>query len=327
MWLNNIGVAQFAARTFGRAAGVPLQNWVFHQDRDPGIIAFEEPMRQAIQFYHDHVGPYPYEKLAAVQTGASNAGGMEHASAIFYGQNVVNGKPATGLVAHETAHQWFGDSVTESDWNDVWLSEGFATYFAMLTSEYYEGREALVATLKRGITTILETEKKLPGVAVVQDKPWSGIPNRIVYVKGGWSLHMLRGQIGTDHFWAGIREYYRRYRDSNATTADFRKVMEEASGSDLAWFFQQWLYRPGSPVVEGGWKYNSATRKVEVELTQTQPGDAYRLPLEIGIAGTVSKVEMTAKQQKFELTADREPASVQLDPDTWVLMDAKFTKK
>ncbi len=330
-WLNSIGVAQFAARTFGKAAGVPLQDWVFHQDRDAGILTFEEPMRKAIQFYHDHVGPYPYEKLAAVQNGAANGGAMEHASAIFYGQNAVTGKPAFGLVAHETAHQWFGDSVTERDWDDVWLSEGFATYFTMLNTEYYEGRDALVAGLKRSLGAIFTTEKRLPGVAVVQDRPWKGIPNGIVYQKGGWSLHVLRGQVGTDRFWAGIREYYRRYRDANASTADFRKVMEEVSGTDLGWFFQQWLYRAGSPVVEGGWKYNPASQKIEIELTQTQAGDAYRLPLEVGVAGAgplrIEKIEMTRKRQRFEVASDREPASVELDPNTWMLMDAKFGKR
>jgi aminopeptidase N len=330
-WLNNIGVAQFAALHFGRAAGVPLQTWVFPKDRDNGILTFNQPMRQSIEFYNDHVGPYPYEKLASVQNGAANGGGMEHASAIFYGQNSVNGRPALGLVSHEIAHQWFGDSITEKDWDDVWLSEGFATYFSALTQEHYDGRDAFLALMKRSRNTIFTTEKRLAGVAVVQDKTWKGIPNGIVYQKGGWSLHMLRGQIGNEKFWAGIREYYRRYRDSNASTADFEKVMEETSGADLGWFFRQWLYRAGSPVVEGTWHYDSADAKVVIELTQTQPGDPYRLPLEAGLTSEgpvkIEKLEMTKKQQTFEIPAASAPASVALDPNVLVLMDLKFEKK
>jgi aminopeptidase N len=292
-------------------------------------VTFEEPEREAMAFFSEHIGPYPYEKLADVEA-AGMGGGMEHASEIFFGERSVSGRPALSLVAHETAHQWFGDSVTERDWDDVWLSEGFATYFQQLTTEHYEGRDAFLAGLERSRRSIFTTEKRMPGVAVVQDKPWKGIPNGIVYQKGGWVLHLLRGQIGTDKFWAGIREYYRRYRDGNASTQEFRQVMEEVSGADLAWFFQQWVYRAGSPVVEGGWQYDAATKKIEVDLTQTQPGDAYRLPFEVAIKSPqarIEKIEMTGKQQKFEIAAEQEPSSVELDPNTWMLMDAKFAKR
>jgi aminopeptidase N len=142
---------------------------------------------------------------------------------------------------------------------------------------------------------------------------------------------MLRGQIGTEKFWAGIREYYRRYRDGNASTADFEKAMEDVSGAGLDWFFKQWLYRAGSPTVEGTWRYNAASGKVELELSQTQSGDAFRLPLEVGLAGDgaakIERIEMTQKRQTFEIPAAKEPASVTLDPNVWILMDARLEKK
>ena len=141
-WLNNIGVAQFSSRHFATAAGVPLQTWVFPQDRDNGIVTFEGPTRQAMEFFASHIGPYPYEKLADVQV-AGMGGGMEHASAIFFGERSVTNRPAFGLVAHEIAHQWFGDSVTEKDWDDAWLSEGFATYFASLATRVLRGPRRL----------------------------------------------------------------------------------------------------------------------------------------------------------------------------------------
>jgi aminopeptidase N len=326
-WLDQIGVAQFSSRHYGRAAGVPLQTWVFPEEREAGIATFDEPTRQAIEFFSDRIGPYPYEKLAAVQA-AGMGGGMEVASAIFYGEKSVTGQPAFGLVAHETAHQWFGDSVTERDWDDVWLSEGFATYFALLAVEHYQGREAFVAGLKRSRDTIFKTEERLPGVAVVQDRPWKGIPNGIVYQKGGWALHMLRGQIGTAKFWEGIREYYRRYRDANASTDEFRKVMEEVAGADLGWFFRQWLYRAGSPVLEGGWHYDPEAKKIAIDLRQLQAGDPYRLPLEVGVAirgeaPKIERIEMTAPRQRFEIPAAAEPSSVELDPNTWLLLETK----
>ena len=109
--------------------------------------------------------------------------------------------------------------------------------------------------------TVFQTEQSQPGVAVIQTNPWPGIPSPIVYQKGAWVLQMLRAQIGDEKFWLGIREYYRRYRDANACTADFRKVMEEAAGLDLAWFFDQWLTRPGSPALEGAWTYDAAAKQ------------------------------------------------------------------
>jgi aminopeptidase N len=326
-WLNNIGVARFASRHFGTAAGVPLQTWVFPQDRENGIVTFEEPTRRAMEFFISHIGPFPYEKLADVQV-TQMGGGMEHASAIFYGENSVSGRPAYGLVAHEISHQWFGDSVTEKDWDDAWLSEGFATYFAALATEFYEGRDAFATAMKHSRTAILGMEKRTPNVAVIHDNlpeiQNGRAPLALVYQKGGWSLHMLRGVIGTAKFWAGIREYYRRYRDSNASTDDLRRVMEEVSGTDLAWFFTQWLRRAGSPSVEGAWKYNATSKKVELELSQMQPGDPFRLPMEVSVGGKLERIEMTARTQKFELADDRDPGSLELDPNVWILMDAKI---
>lgn len=335
-WLNAIGVAQFAVRHAGQVRGVPLQTWVYYQDRDAGVRAFEGPARKAIEFFSEAVGPYPYEKLANVQAGGGLSGGVEHASAIFYNERSVGGVvPPTRLVAHEVAHQWFGNSVTEADWDDVWLSEGFATYFTLLFTEHYDGRDAFVAGLKQSRTQVFAAEKRSPKLATIHDNLANtrDVLNNLVYQKGGWTLHMLRGQVGTETFWAGIRDYYKRYRDGNATTDDLRRVMEEHSGQDLVWFFKQWLRRPGSPVVSGTWRYDAEAKKVVIELAQKQPGEPYRLPLEVGIsrdgatAPRVEKIELTKAEQRFEIAADAEPTAVTLDPNTWVLMQATFAKR
>jgi aminopeptidase N len=321
-WLNAVGVAQFSARQVGNAAGTPISVWTPWQAREQGSAVFDKAARQALEFFSDHVGPFPYEKLANVwATAPGFRGATEHASVIFYACCRTN----AGTVWHETAHHWFGDSVTEKDWDDVWLSEGFATYFTLLATEHYEGRDAFVAGLKSSRSRIFELEKNNPGMTVSHHNldDMKKVLNQIVYQKGGWTLHMLRAQIGTETFWAGIREYYRRYRDSNASADDFRKVMEEASGQDLGWFFAQWLHRAPSPAIDGSWTWNSRAKKIEVDLTQTQPGEAYRLPLEIGTA----KIEMTQKQQHFEIPADKAPDELTLDPNTLVLMEAHFRRK
>jgi aminopeptidase N len=331
-WLNAIGVAQFAVHHDGLVKGVPHQTWVFHQERDAGPAWFETRSRQAMEFFSEHIGPYAYEKLANVEA-AGLSGGTEHASAIFYGESSILAKPDTGLIAHEIAHQWFGNAVTERDWDDVWLSEGFATYFALLVTEHHEGRDAFVAGLQRSRATVLALERDNPGVAVLHDNlsDMRKVLNRIIYQKGGWTLHMLRHRMGTVNFWAGIREYYQRFVNANVSTDDFRQVMEAHGGRNLSAFFAQWLARAGSPVVEGGWRYEAASRRVVIELAQTQPGDPYVLSLEVGltIGGTtrIETVDFTQKQQRFELAVDQEPAAVVLDPNTWVLMDARFARR
>ena len=112
----------------------------------------------------------------------------------------------------------------------------------------------------------------MPNVAVIHDNlsDMKKVTNRIIYEKGAWTLHMLRGQMGDDKFWATIREYYRRYRNCNASTDDFRNVAEETSGMQFGWFFQQWLKRAGTPVIAGSWQYNAQAHAVEIDLAQTQ---------------------------------------------------------
>ncbi len=326
-WLNALGVAQFTSRYLGSVKNIPLETWVFHQDREAGIATFETPVRQAMEFYSDHIGPFPYEKLGNVEA-AGISGGMELASAIFYGEKSVTTKPATRLVAHEIAHQWFGDAVTEKDWDDVWLSEGFATYFTLLTTEHYEGREAFVAGLKQSRENIFTLQKKMPGVPVIHDNlaDMTKVLNQLVYQKGGWTLHMLRGLVGDENFWAGIRDYYARYRDRNVSTDDFRKVMEENSGMELKWFFDQWLHRGGFPVIEGTWTYDASAKRLKITLAQTQPGEPYRLPLECLVGTRIEKLELSARRQSFEIASDGEPGAVALDPGTRLLAQIQFAK-
>jgi aminopeptidase N len=325
-WLYTIAVARFSSHLAGAVDGIPIQTWVFPQDRDAGQQLFEDTSRRAMQFFIANIGPYSYEKLANVQaTGFS--GGTEYASAIFYGEKGVSS--GRGPVVHEIAHQWFGDSVTERDWDDVWLSEGFATYFALLFTEHDEGRDEFVAGLKRSREQVLELQQKLPDTPVIHRNlaDMTKVLNGLVYQKGGWVLHMLRQEVGTEHFWAGIREYYRRYRNGHASTADLRAVFEQVSGRPLDWFFTQWLNRGGAPRIQGTWRYDAGRRVVEVTLAQSQAAPAFRVKLDIGItehAGgrpKVQTIEMGAKQGTFTFPINAAPAAVTLDPNTTLLAE------
>jgi aminopeptidase N len=333
-WLNAVGVEQFAVHHAGTIKGIELTTWVPHQDDLAGRTYFEVPAREAIEFYSDFIGPYAYEKLANV-AAAGLSGGTEHASAIFYGETGIRPdaagvvQPARSLVYHEVAHQWFGDSITEKDWDDVWLSEGFATYFTLLCTEHYAGRDAFVAGLVSSRQRILTLEHQNPGMAVTHDNlaDMSKVLNQIVYQKGGWTLHMLRQQVGTATFWSAIREYYARYRDKSASSADLQHVFEEVSGQSLGWFFDQWIHRAGSPAISGSWKYDASAKQIEVTLDQTQPGGPYRLSLDvaIGVDGAPQRIEtvpFTQAHQTWRLAADKPPSTVSLDPLTKLLFEA-----
>jgi len=328
-WLITLGVAQFAVKHYGPATGIPLETWVAWQDRHQAAVTFELPARRAIAFFSEFVGPYPYERLANI-IAAGLSGGTEHASAIFYGERTIADRPATNLVAHEIAHQWFGDSVTESDWDDVWLSEGFATYFTLLYTEHYAGRDAFVEGLNRSRRTVLEAEKKMPGQPVIHNNlsDMRRVLNQLVYQKGGWVLHMLRELTGRDAFQQGIREYYKHYRDANASTDQFRRVMEEASGQELRWFFDQWLKRAGSPVLEVKWRWDAGARQVTGEIVQSQPGDPYRLQVELSSEkGQVQKIDLTAKTQRFSYASESDPGELKLDPNTNLLFEGKIVRE
>jgi aminopeptidase N len=331
-WLYALGVARFAVHHYDVVRGIPQQVWVFPQDRAKGYEIFELTGRRAFEFFSDWIGPYPYEKLAHVQA-AGIGGGTEHATAIFYGEKGVASGRAP--VVHEVAHQWWGNAVTEKDWDDVWLSEGFATYFTHLYTEQFNGRDAFVRGLRGDIQTIVAAQKAAPDQPVIHRNlsDMSQVLNRLVYQKAGWVLHMLRGTIGTERFWAGIREYYRRYRNQNASTDDFRQVMEQAAGTSLTWFFDQWLKRPGMPSLQGGWRYDAAAKQLQIDLEQLQGGPVFRLPLEIAVVNAagqsrVERVELTDTAGRFTFGADAEPAAVTLDPNSWVLMQtAEFVRR
>jgi aminopeptidase N len=325
-WLYAVGVARFSARHYAVSKGISQQTWVFPQDRDRGQAIFEQTGRRAFELFSEQIGPYSYEKLAHVQA-AGLGGGTEHATVIFYGEKGVASGRAP--VVHEVAHQWWGNAVTEKDWDDVWLSEGFATYFTLLYTEHVEGRDAFIAGLKRSRSTVLDLEKKLPDTPVIHRNlsDMRRVLNQLVYQKGGWTLHALRGLIGTEAFWNGIREYYRRYQNGNASTDDFRSVMEQAAGRELGWFFAQWLRRGGVPRLAGTWAYDAASRQILVELSQKQAGEPFRLPIEIGLVlpGTTSmriaRIELTGASGRFTIASDVAPSDVVLDPNTWVLME------
>src|SRR2546421_1382908 len=298
------------------------------------------PAAPALAFFGQTVAPYPYEKLALI-ISATQFGGMENSSAIVFPSTLFNHRSNDKMsarfdvpmrieevVAHEIAHQWVGDSVTESTWADLWLSEGFATYFAGLFIEKYEGADAFRDYLRNQASRYFAYEKQRN--APIHDEETQDLmrllnPNN--YEKGAWVLHMLRKRLGDDVFFRGLRAYYHAHREANATTEDLRVVVERASGKDLKDFFARWIYGTGHPQYQLQWTSKNAPNAVflTVTLEQTQAGEPFLdpVPIEFTVNGKKQRQAIYPKTKltTTEIRLDANPTSVQLDPDETLLKE------
>ena len=337
-WLYVLAAANFAVQYIDEFDHKSIQTWVYHQDRDAGFYDFAVPTRQALEFFSNYVGPFAYEKLANIQSN-SVRGGMEAASAILYGDDSVTGQRTPRwryVVVHELAHQWFGNSVTEASWNDVWLSEGFATYFSHLFFEHVDGHDVFVKNMMAARNRIFEFHAEHPGYRIVHDNldDMSKVTTRQTYDKGAWILHMLKNEIGNENWWAGIRNYYRSYMNSHATTDDFRMEMEEVCGCDLKPFFDQWLYQGGNIVLDGEWHYDGSTKNVELVLSQMQ-ADIFRfaVDVEIGIFSgddpipSIHDLSLAERTGRLRIPFTQKPKKIEIDPRTVLLAQWSLKEK
>lgn len=321
MKVVTIGVTKFASKVLEEIEGIPVSAWVYPENRLDGFSDYGVAT-EVMKYFMKEIGPYSYAKLANMQA-KTQWGGLENAGTIAYFENSVTGKnEVEGLIAHEIAHQWFGNSASENDWNHVWLSEGFATYFAILYQESVYGDAKRKEELQLDRDQIIAYYEKNPSPIV---DPSITDPMKVLstntYQKGGWVLNMLRHRIGDETFWKGIRAYYKKYRNANAMTVDFRTVMEQVSGENLKDFFQQWIFTKGYPEIQWGWTYKRG--KVFITLDQLQDHHIFAFPLEIEIIengkSTISTVQVNNKTSTFEIAVSSKPASVQLDPNLWLL--------
>jgi aminopeptidase N len=318
-----IGVADFAVANAGSPGGTPVYTYVFPEDKVGGFKSYAVATK-ILPWFVKKIGPFAYKKLANVQS-KTVFGGMENAGAIFYYEKSVNDKGIEALMAHEIAHQWFGDAISEKSWPNVWLSEGFATYMANLYLEGTYGADTLKARLAADREVVFRFEKKYsaPVVDSTFKGPMIDMLNDNAYQKGGWVLHMLRRKIGDEAFWKGVANYYKQYNGSNANTNDLRVVMEKASGADLKQFFAQWLHTAGHPQLKVTWDYNATGKTVAIHVNQMQE-KPYVFVFECSVDGKVYKSEVKGQATTFSVPAATANPDIKIDPNVNLL--ATFTK-
>lgn len=296
------GAAQFAVKHSGNVKGVPVWSWVYPENRIEGFHDYSIALKP-LEYFSNLIGTYPYEKLANVQS-KTIYGGLENAGTIFYSENSVTGAgKAEGLIAHEIAHQWFGDCVTEADWHHVWLSEGFATYLTSMYFESFQGREKLQKDLTSTRSRIIKyAERNRGSVIDTTITDLMALLSVNSYQKGGWVLHMLRHELGDEVFIRGLRLFFSRYKNSNALTEDLEKIMEEVSGKDLSKFFYQWLWVGGIPELKV-WSDPGKQKGTTIISIEQQQDFIYEFNLELLVKDSKGeRIEKVAVKDKYTKT-------------------------
>ena len=318
------GAAKFASQLVETVGGIDIWSYVFPEDRDNGFGDYAIAVEPFI-FFCDEIGSYPYEKLANVQS-KTMFGGMENAGCIFYSERSVTGnKKIEGLMAHEIAHQWFGNSVTENDWHHVWLSEGFATYFTSRYMEFKYGKTRMRTDMTHSRNRVIRAIERNP--APVIDTTIINLMNLLStysYQKGAWVLHMMRNELGDTDFKTCIRTYYNRYRNQTALTSDLKNTVIDVAGIDLSGFFQQWLYREDIPVLSMNWEYSQRRKEIQLTITQTQEGEPFVFPLDVEITQIkgdklLENFNINKRVNSFTIKCESKPDMIIPDPKVKLL--------
>jgi aminopeptidase N len=335
-----IATGQFATIAPSKAEPTSVSYYVPPSDQKFAMQGFA-PASPSLKFFSQTVAPYPYEKLALI-VGSTRFGGMENSGAIVFSSTLFDPRPGAPpistvfnirrgivtLVAHEIAHQWFGDSVTGSTWADLWLSEGFATYFAGLFLERIEGEKAFRDYMTQAAETYFRYADTTRTPIFDKDtEDLFKLLNANNYQKGAWVLHMLRSSLGDKAFFEGVRSYYARHKNSTANTEDLRAALEKSSGKDLSGFFQSWVYGKGHPRYELSWRWNAARKTLRVRLAQLQaePFFPNSVPVDIVTGNGKRRVVLNPvnKETVQEVRLSGAPVAVQIDPNGIILKQIK----
>jgi aminopeptidase N len=265
---------------------------------------------EMIRFFGEYAGRYPFKRYAQTYVWDFVYGGMENTTATtlnlraLHGLEVLPNYTSRPLVSHELAHMWFGDLLTCHTWNHIWLNEGFATYFTDLWYEHSEGQDAFLLR-RRDQNRRYLSDTPRPEDLGLSKAPRGDLPLELhggkQYSRGAAILHMLRREIGDDVFRRAIQRYVAQFRDSCVTSEALRRIVEETAGRDLKWFFDQWVYGAGYPVLE---VTRDGDRVTDRQVQARRGGqDLFRIgvPARLGADGAVEVLRLTRERNTFTL--------------------------
>ena len=320
-----------------RAGDIPLEYYVYPRQVADAKICFASTP-DMVTWFGEKIGyKYPWAKYAQVLIRDFVEGGMENISAtsladestIYDARARVDGSP-TSLIAHELAHQWWGDAVTCKDWRHLWLNESFASYFDPLWHEHALGRDEFDYTMFNAQRSGINSDKhngRRPIVSV-------GSYGENVYPRGASVLHMLRFVLGDTLFWKGLHHYIVKYQHTPVETNDLKVALEEATGQNLYWFFDEWLYKAGYPVFDLSYDWSDSAKAVFLHVRQIQKTDSltvlFRTPVDIELTmpegRTTRRFNILTRDTTLTLSAASRPRLVIFDGGNWLLKEMKWTK-
>jgi len=295
--------------------------------------------RDVMKFFEKEIGvPFPWDKYAQVCVHDFVAGGMENTSLTLLTDRTLhpteteNLRSSESLIAHEMAHQWFGDLVTCKEWAHLWLNEGFASYYENLYIGHRYGRDAFLYQMWRDARGVLSHQNdEIPIVWREYSRPDDQFSFRN-YPKASWVLHMLRSQLGEPLYRRCIRAYLRRYAFRSADTEDLLEIVEELSGRSWERFADQWLYHGGAPDIKAEYEWDEQRGLAKLTLKQRQKISdkvmVFRFPLTIRFKGKGydfrRTVEARNQEEQFTFALPAPPRLIRLDPDYTLLARIDF---
>jgi aminopeptidase N len=305
------------------------------KDRKDEVATTFGRTREMLDYFRQRFGDYPWDKYAQVVVEQFTAGGMENTSATTMNDFILHDRrslldgSADAIVAHELAHQWWGDLVTCRDWAHLWLNEGFASYAEALWAEHADGPDDYAYAMYQKSRSAIAGGKDRPIVDRRYSGPFAMFDAR-AYPKGAFVLHMLRQRLGDDAFWKCLQRHGREHRLQSVETSDFRRTVEAETGRDLERFFYDWTERPGNPTLDITTDYLPDTRLARVVVKQTQGGEAFHFPLRLvfrcGTKEVVQEPEVTDKEQTVYVALPGRPTLLEVDPRQAVLATRRENK-
>jgi aminopeptidase N len=310
------------------AGATTVAHYAFPADVEAASAALD-PTAEMMRFLEDCLGPYPFKTFGYVEVTPHL--GLETQTMVTLGREIFGYDDLPEYMIHEHLHQWIGNSVTPAGWSEIWLNEGFATYFEYL----WRSRDPAALGCQRWVPDLAWLEGARKTVIKAGEPAPLGWPEpgKLLgtnsYYKGAWVLHMLRSEIGDDAFFTVLRRYYATYAGGNVRSADFQTVAEEISGRDLEAFFRQWVQGSGQPVLDTSWTSRPAGggAEVTVQICQRQ-GEPFAFPLDVAFStadgrSIQKRMEVDQAEEMITVILPFAPVRLDLDPDLRLLAEMR----